>query len=126
MLKLKRKAPVTATEFAKNFGSYRAEAQRAAIPVVSHGKMAGYFLSPDDYEFLIDVALGKLRDQSTTEPAKFNALVEPVQPKGNVKAVPGTDTRSHWTHELGQEFAEELANTRMDSRHDHLNALLDD
>lgn len=126
MVKLKEKAPVTATEFAKNFGSYRAEAQREAVPVISHGRMAGYFVSPQDYEFLIQIALEMLRDQPAIEPAKFNALVEPVHPKGNVKAVPGMDTNAHWIHELGPDFSEQLAKTKMDSRHDHLNALLDD
>ena len=36
---------VTATEFAKNFGRYREEAQREPVAITSHGRTSGYFLS---------------------------------------------------------------------------------
>lgn len=41
---------VPASEFTRNFGRYRMIAQRRAIPVSSHGQIAGYFVPPDEYE----------------------------------------------------------------------------
>lgn len=41
---------IPASEFARNFGRYRVQAQRKAVPVSSHGRIAGYFVAPDDYE----------------------------------------------------------------------------
>ncbi len=41
---------VTATEFAKNFGRYKEEAQRAPIEITSYGRTSGYFLSSHAYE----------------------------------------------------------------------------
>lgn len=40
---------VTATEFAKNFGRYREEAQRAPVEITSYGRTTGYFLSPHEF-----------------------------------------------------------------------------
>ncbi len=40
---------VTATEFAKNFGRYREEAQREPVAITSHGRTSGYFVSPHEY-----------------------------------------------------------------------------
>ena len=40
---------VTATEFARNFGRYREEAQRAPVAITSHGRTTGYFLSPHEF-----------------------------------------------------------------------------
>lgn len=42
--------PVAASEFARNFGAYKLKAQKAAVPVSSHGKIAGYFIAVDEYE----------------------------------------------------------------------------
>jgi hypothetical protein len=42
--------PVSASEFTRNFGRYRMAAQRAAVPVSSHGQITGYFIGPDEYE----------------------------------------------------------------------------
>jgi hypothetical protein len=42
--------PVGASEFARNFGEYKLKAQKAAVPVSSHGKIAGYFIAADEYE----------------------------------------------------------------------------
>jgi hypothetical protein len=41
---------VPASEFTRNFGHYRVEAQRGAVPVSSHGRIAGYFVAPHEYE----------------------------------------------------------------------------
>lgn len=41
---------VPAAEFTRNFGRYRMLAQKAAIPVTSHGRITGYFLGPDEFE----------------------------------------------------------------------------
>jgi len=41
---------VAASEFARNFGEYKLQAQKAAVPVSSHGKIAGYFVAADEYE----------------------------------------------------------------------------
>ena len=44
------KGAVAASEFARNFGEYKLKAQRGAVPVSSHGKIAGYFIAADEYE----------------------------------------------------------------------------
>jgi PHD/YefM family antitoxin component YafN of YafNO toxin-antitoxin module len=41
---------VPASEFTRNFGRYRMRAQREPIAVSSHGRITGYFVSPDEYE----------------------------------------------------------------------------
>lgn len=41
---------VTATEFAKNFGRYKEEAQREPVAITSHGRTSGYFLSAHEFE----------------------------------------------------------------------------
>ena len=43
---------VAATEFARNFGRYREEAQREAVAVVAHNRVTGYFISAREYEEL--------------------------------------------------------------------------
>ena len=43
---------VAATEFARNFGRYREEAQREAVAVVTHNRVTGYFVSAHEYEEL--------------------------------------------------------------------------
>jgi hypothetical protein len=42
-------APVPASEFTRNFGLYRMQAQRAPVAVSSHGQITGYFIGPEDY-----------------------------------------------------------------------------
>lgn len=44
--------PVAASRFTRNFGRYRMRAQRAAVPVSSHGHITGYFVGTDEYEEL--------------------------------------------------------------------------
>ncbi len=41
---------VSASEFTRNFGRYKMQAQREAIAVSSHGRITGYFVSPVEYE----------------------------------------------------------------------------
>jgi hypothetical protein len=41
---------VPASEFTRNFGRYRMQAQRKAVAVSSHGSITGYFVAPDEYE----------------------------------------------------------------------------
>ncbi|MWC42427.1 type II toxin-antitoxin system Phd/YefM family antitoxin, partial [Sphingomonas carotinifaciens] len=41
---------VAATEFARNFGRYREEAQREPVAVVTHNRVTGYFVSARDYD----------------------------------------------------------------------------
>ncbi len=41
---------VLASEFTRNFGRYRMQAQRTAVAVSSHGQITGYFVGPDEYE----------------------------------------------------------------------------
>jgi PHD/YefM family antitoxin component YafN of YafNO toxin-antitoxin module len=41
---------VAASEFARKFGEYKLKAQKSAVPVSSHGKIAGYFIAADEYE----------------------------------------------------------------------------
>jgi len=42
-------AAVPAAEFVRNFGRYRMQAQREAVPVSSHGEITGYFIAPHEY-----------------------------------------------------------------------------
>ena len=44
---------VTATEFAKNFGRYREEAQREPVAITSHGRTSGYFVSAHEFAELV-------------------------------------------------------------------------
>lgn len=46
---------VAATEFARNFGRYREEAQREAVAVVTHNRVTGYFVSAHEYEELLRI-----------------------------------------------------------------------
>lgn len=41
---------ITASEFAKNFGKYKEEAQREPIAITSYGRLSGYFLSAHEYK----------------------------------------------------------------------------
>jgi prevent-host-death family protein len=41
---------VPATEFTRNFGSYREIAQREPVAVTSHGRVTGYFVSAVEFE----------------------------------------------------------------------------
>ncbi len=50
MILSKAGAAVAASEFARNFGEYKLKAQKGAVPVSSHGKIAGYFIAADEYE----------------------------------------------------------------------------
>lgn len=43
---------ITATEFAKNFGRYKEEAQRKPVAITSDGRVSGYFVSVHEYEEL--------------------------------------------------------------------------
>ena len=45
-----RPGPVPASEFTRNFGHYRVQAHRGAVAVSSHGRIAGYFIAPDEFE----------------------------------------------------------------------------
>ena len=47
---MSRSPPIPASEFTRNFGRYRMQAQRAAVPVSSHGQITGYFVPPEEYE----------------------------------------------------------------------------
>jgi hypothetical protein len=44
---------VPASEFTKNFGRYKLEAQREAVPVSSHGQIVGFFVAAREYEELL-------------------------------------------------------------------------
>lgn len=87
-------ASVTATEFARNFGKYKEEAQREPVAITSHGRISGYFVAAREY-----AELCRLR--------KFERRVYRVD-------------------NLPKEIVDAIKTTRMDPRHDHLNALLDD
>lgn len=43
---------VPAAEFARDFGRYKLQAEREAVPVSSNGTLAGYFVSPQEYDEL--------------------------------------------------------------------------
>lgn len=84
---------VPATEFARNFGRYREEAQREAVAVVTHNRVTGYFVSARDYD-----EYQRLKASAPTALA---------------------------VEELDAATLKALAVSRMDSRHDPLDALLD-
>lgn len=83
---------VPASEFTRNFGRYRMQAQREAVAVSSHGRVTGYFVGPEDYE-----EFKRFREQR----------------------------RAFATTELSDEKIKMIAESRMDARHAHLDALLD-
>lgn len=85
---------VTATEFAKNFGRYREAVHREPVAVTSHERIAGYFMSSEDYETY----------------QRLKAMLP----------------QAYAAHEVPAETLLALQAARMDDRHDHLNALLDD
>jgi len=58
---------VTATEFAKNFGRYREEAQREPVAITSHGRTSGYFVSPHEYAELERLRANERRVQRFEE-----------------------------------------------------------
>lgn len=85
---------IPASEFAKNFGRYKEEAQREPVAITSHGRISGYFISEREYQ-----ELQRLR--------KFERRVFRIK-------------------DLPAEIAKAIEASKMDSKHDHLNALLDD
>jgi len=72
---------VPASEFTRNFGRYRMQAQRAPVAVSSHGQITGYFVG---------------------------------------------SRRSFATADLPEEKVKAIGASRMDARHAHLDALLDE
>ena len=42
-------AAVPASEFTKEFGRYKEEAQREPIAITTHGRISGYFVSAHEY-----------------------------------------------------------------------------
>jgi hypothetical protein len=90
---MSRTTPIPASEFTRNFGRYRMQAQREAVPVTSHGQITGYFVPPEEYEAYL-----RYKEQR----------------------------RSFATVDLTDAEVEAIAKARMDSRHDHLNKLLDE
>jgi PHD/YefM family antitoxin component YafN of YafNO toxin-antitoxin module len=90
---MSRKSAVPASEFTRNFGRYRMEAQKRPVAVSSHGTISGYFIAADDYE----------------EYARMKAM-----------------RRSFATVELSDEKVRAIGKSRMDKRHRHLDALIND
>ena len=42
-------AAVSATEFAREFGRYKEEAQREPVAITTYGRISGYFVSTHEY-----------------------------------------------------------------------------
>lgn len=84
---------VPASEFTRNFGRYRMQAQRAPVAVSSYGQITGYFVGPHEYEAF-------MRFQESR--------------------------RSFATAELPDAKVKAIGASRMDTRHTHLDALLDE
>jgi PHD/YefM family antitoxin component YafN of YafNO toxin-antitoxin module len=42
-------AAVSATEFAREFGRYKEEAQREPVAITTYGRVSGYFVSTHEY-----------------------------------------------------------------------------
>lgn len=89
---------VPASEFTRDFGRYRAMAQRGAVAVSSDGTIAGYFIAPDEYE-----AFERFKRSERSEGGR----------------------RSFSTADLTDAEVAAIAESRMDERHAHLDALLD-
>jgi hypothetical protein len=66
---------VPASQFTKNFGRYKLEAQREAVAVSSHGQIVGFFVAPHEYEELRRLK-GMRRSFATEElpDAEFEAI----------------------------------------------------
>jgi hypothetical protein len=84
---------VAATEFCRNFGTYQREVQREPIEVTSHGRVTGYFLSPEQFQ-------------------RYMRLL-------------AASRKAYHPSELPDHLKVALLESRMDPKHDHLNALLD-
>ena len=68
---------VAASEFARNFGEYKLKAQKAAVPVSSHGKIAGYFIAADEYEDFVRYKAQRRSFATAELPAdKVNAIAK--------------------------------------------------
>jgi len=57
---------VPASQFTKNFGRYKMLAQREAVAVSSHGRIAGYFVGAHEYEELLKLK-GNRRSFATAD-----------------------------------------------------------
>lgn len=59
------KAPsIPAAEFTRNFARYQVQAQQEAVAVSSDGALAGYFVSPHEYEALLKLKAMRRRFQT--------------------------------------------------------------
>jgi hypothetical protein len=58
---------VPASEFTRNFGRYRMQAQRAPVPVSSHGHVTGYFIGPSEYEAFLRFQQNARRSFATVD-----------------------------------------------------------
>jgi PHD/YefM family antitoxin component YafN of YafNO toxin-antitoxin module len=78
---------VTATEFAKNFGLHKEQAQREPIAITSYGRISGYFVSEQEFN-----ELQRLR--------KFERRVYKLKdlPDNLAKAIKGTKMNSAHNH----------------------------
>lgn len=67
---------VSATEFVKNFGQYKEQAQREAIAITSHGRTSGYFLSEHEYREYQLIKANARRAYSVSElPEEITAAI---------------------------------------------------
>lgn len=85
---------VAATDFCRNFGLYQREVQKEPIEVTSHGRVTGYFLSPEEFE-------------------RYRRFL-------------AASRRACHPSELPDHLKRSIQESRMDPKHDHLNALLDE
>ena len=86
---------VPASEFTKNFGRYKMLAQREAVAVSSHGRIAGYFVGAHEYEELrklkgnrrsfatADLSDEKVRAITSSRMAKRHAHLNKVRSCGS-------------------------------------------
>jgi PHD/YefM family antitoxin component YafN of YafNO toxin-antitoxin module len=75
----------TATEFCRNFGHYRFEAQNEPIAVTSHGRTTGYFVSASEfahYQALLHKERENLRVGHLPDDA-LSALHSSTYPEGH-------------------------------------------
>ena len=76
---------VTATEFAKNFGRYRDEAQREPVAITSHGRTTGYFVSAQEFAELQRLRAFERRVYGIADlpPPLANTITEAKMAPGN-------------------------------------------
>ena len=83
---------VPATEFAKNFGRYRDMVQAEPVEVTSHDRVAGYFISKQDFEALQALKRdARPRAKPALSREERAQVIKALQESARRNAIPGPD-----------------------------------